>query len=139
MPDLRLRRGTSIAKAFQLFLHYQLEALEDCQRRLQQQESLLRDYVGLRTRLSTIAEQARYSAVIPIGPHAVVRGELVHTNEILVFLGDNYFAERSSKQVRLTVCFSGRLIDWLTKQESLMLFRARVVFRVFFWGNWFLI
>ena len=109
-------RSPSAARDFnsqgiQLFLHYQLEALEDCQRRLQQQESLLRDYVGLRTRLSTIAEQARYPAVIPIGPHAVVRGELVHTNEILVFLGDNYFAERSSKQVSLLMWLSGRLID----------------------------
>lgn len=27
-------------------------------------------------------------------------GDLVHTNEILVLLGDNYFAERSTMQAR---------------------------------------
>jgi prefoldin subunit 5 len=88
------------SREVQIFLHYQHQSLEHCSRQLAQQETILRDYTTLRTRLATISDQARYPAVIPLGPHAVVRGELVHTNEILVFLGDNYFVERSSKQVR---------------------------------------
>ncbi|OQV24049.1 putative Unconventional prefoldin RPB5 interactor [Hypsibius exemplaris] len=82
-----------------LFLRYQGQALADCDARIRQQDALLREYLALRDRLTTLADQPRYNpAVIPLGPHAVVRGELVHTNEVLVFLGDNYFAERSAKQ-----------------------------------------
>ena len=36
--------------------------------------------------------------MVPLGPMAFVPGELVHTNELMVLLGDNYFAERSSAQ-----------------------------------------
>ena len=32
------------------------------------------------------------------GSKAFMLGQLVHTNEILVLLGDNWFAERSAKQ-----------------------------------------
>lgn len=36
--------------------------------------------------------------MVPFGPLAFMPGKLVHTNEILVLLGDNWFAERSAKQ-----------------------------------------
>ena len=35
---------------------------------------------------------------IPLGKMAFMPGKLVHTNEITVLLGDNYFAERSVAQ-----------------------------------------
>ncbi|CAG8648874.1 432_t:CDS:2, partial [Cetraspora pellucida] len=35
---------------------------------------------------------------VPIGKLAFMPGKLVHTNEILAMLGDNWFAERSTKQ-----------------------------------------
>lgn len=35
---------------------------------------------------------------VPIGSKAFMPGKLVHTNEVLVLLGDNWFAERSAKQ-----------------------------------------
>ncbi|XP_063605008.1 unconventional prefoldin RPB5 interactor-like [Penaeus indicus] len=36
--------------------------------------------------------------MVPFGSLAFMPGRLVHTNEILVLLGDNWFAERSAKQ-----------------------------------------
>ena len=36
--------------------------------------------------------------MIPMGKKAYMEGSLVHTNEIMVLLGDNWFAERSAKQ-----------------------------------------
>jgi unconventional prefoldin RPB5 interactor 1 len=36
--------------------------------------------------------------MVPFGPKAFFPGQLKHTNEILVLLGDNWFAERSAKQ-----------------------------------------
>ena len=35
---------------------------------------------------------------VPFGKLAFMPGQLVHTNEILVLLGDNWFVERSAKQ-----------------------------------------
>ncbi|KAJ2643501.1 uri1, prefoldin-like chaperone [Coemansia sp. RSA 1694] len=36
--------------------------------------------------------------MVPVGPLAFFPGKLIHTNEILVSLGDNWFTERSAKQ-----------------------------------------
>ncbi|XP_055346311.1 unconventional prefoldin RPB5 interactor-like [Paramacrobiotus metropolitanus] len=81
------------------FLHYQHSALEECQQRIKQQESIKADYVRLQQRLSDIGSSTRYpNSVVPLGRHCVVRAELIHTNEILVFLGDGYFVERTSQQ-----------------------------------------
>lgn len=35
---------------------------------------------------------------VPCGSLAFMPGQIVHTNEILVLLGDNYFVERSARQ-----------------------------------------
>lgn len=35
---------------------------------------------------------------MPFGKLAFMPGQIVHTNEILVLLGDNWFVERSAKQ-----------------------------------------
>jgi len=35
---------------------------------------------------------------VPFGSLAFMPGKLIHTNEILVLLGDNWFAERSASQ-----------------------------------------
>lgn len=34
--------------------------------------------------------------MIPIGKRALMKGRLIHTNEILAFLGDGYFAKYSA-------------------------------------------
>jgi unconventional prefoldin RPB5 interactor 1 len=36
--------------------------------------------------------------MVPMGDLAFMPGELVHTNEVMVLLGDNYFVERSAHQ-----------------------------------------
>lgn len=56
------------------------------------------DYENLSKRLSTLADKTTHSVMVPIGPLAFMPGKLIHTNEILVLLGDNWFAERSAKQ-----------------------------------------
>lgn len=38
------------------------------------------------------------SCIVPIGKRAFMRGKLIHTNEILVCLGDGYFAKYSASQ-----------------------------------------
>lgn len=36
--------------------------------------------------------------MVPMGPRAMMTGHLVHTNELMVMLGADYFVERSAKQ-----------------------------------------
>jgi unconventional prefoldin RPB5 interactor 1 len=36
--------------------------------------------------------------MVPIGSKALMRGKMVHTNEILVCLGDGWFVKRSAKE-----------------------------------------
>ena len=35
---------------------------------------------------------------VPFGEFAFMPGQIYHTNEVLVFLGDNWYTERSAKQ-----------------------------------------
>ena len=59
----------------------------------------LEDYNQLKETLKTISDRVVHSAtMIPMGKKAYMEGTLVHTNEIMVLLGDNWFAERSAKQ-----------------------------------------
>ena len=37
---------------------------------------------------------------MPIGKHAFIPGQLYHTNEITVLLGDNWFAQVTAKQAQ---------------------------------------
>ncbi|KAH0619602.1 hypothetical protein JD844_000349 [Phrynosoma platyrhinos] len=56
------------------------------------------DYEALQERLSTLPDKLSYDIMVPFGPHAFMPGRLVHTNEITVLLGDNWFAKCSAKQ-----------------------------------------
>lgn len=48
---------------------------------------------------------------VPFGPLAFIPGKLVHTNEITVLLGDNWFTKCSAKQAQ-------KLVDHRMKCES---------------------
>ncbi|XP_076040181.1 unconventional prefoldin RPB5 interactor isoform X2 [Oratosquilla oratoria] len=56
--------------------------------------------------------------MVPIGKRAFMPGHLVHTNEVLVLLGDNWFAERSAKQAVEIV--GRRIKDCHQKTEDLL-------------------
>ena len=56
------------------------------------------DYTKLKSVLSTLNEKTSHKTMVPLGSKAYMEGSLVHTNEIMVLLGDNWFAERSTSQ-----------------------------------------
>ncbi|KAJ2486784.1 hypothetical protein IWW37_005484 [Coemansia sp. RSA 2050] len=56
------------------------------------------EYHNLQTTLLELPDEIEYDAMVPVGPLAFFPGKLIHTNEILVSLGDNWFTERSAKQ-----------------------------------------
>ncbi|CAM4989022.1 unnamed protein product, partial [Rotaria socialis] len=49
-------------------------------------------------RLSTLPDRLTYECMAPFGKLAFIPGRIVHSNEILVLLGDDYFVERTCKQ-----------------------------------------
>ncbi|KAG0024145.1 uri1, prefoldin-like chaperone [Entomortierella chlamydospora] len=56
------------------------------------------DYKALKTTLLDLPKETSHSVMVPIGSLAFMPGKLVHTNEILVMLGDNWFVDRSATQ-----------------------------------------
>lgn len=72
-----------------------LKSNEECQK---VRDKLKEDYLKLRERLQTLPDNVSEEVMIPVGKVAYFPGRLVHTNEIMVLLGDNWFAERSAKQ-----------------------------------------
>ncbi|CAG8438708.1 9726_t:CDS:10 [Diversispora eburnea] len=56
------------------------------------------DYNGLKEVLENLDQETEYKVMVPIGNLAFMPGKLIHTNEIMAMLGENWFAERSAKQ-----------------------------------------
>lgn len=58
------------------------------------------DYRDLKKLIDTMKDKVRHPYRIPIAGSqlAFIPGHIVHTNELTVLLGDNYFALRSAKQ-----------------------------------------
>ena len=62
-----------------------------------------RDYRRLGDRLDKISDTTQQQVMVPVPSKAMMPGTLVHTNEILVLLGDNWFLETSAKEARRIV------------------------------------
>ncbi|XP_015747145.1 PREDICTED: unconventional prefoldin RPB5 interactor-like isoform X2 [Acropora digitifera] len=74
------------------------KALLERQQRLNTCENYKQDYEKLEELLKTLPNRTTHEVMVPIGSVAFMPGKLVHTNEITVLLGDNWFAERSASQ-----------------------------------------
>ncbi|CAG8526795.1 8109_t:CDS:2 [Funneliformis caledonium] len=61
-------------------------------------KSFERDYKSLKDTLEEINHETEHKIMVPIGNKAFMPGKLIHTNEILAMLGDNWFVERSTSQ-----------------------------------------
>ncbi|KNE65490.1 hypothetical protein AMAG_11109 [Allomyces macrogynus ATCC 38327] len=70
----------------------------EADRAVDQWTRLQADYRDLHSTLSTLPDKVSHTVMVPFGPLAFMPGKLVHTNEITVMLGDNWFAERSARQ-----------------------------------------
>lgn len=76
---------------------------KDCETRIQHWNKVSGDYEALNERLQTLPDQLSYDIMVPFGPLAFMPGKLVHTNEVTVLLGDNWFAKCSAKQAQKIV------------------------------------
>ncbi|XP_034374066.1 unconventional prefoldin RPB5 interactor 1 [Arvicanthis niloticus] len=76
----------------------QEKVVTNCQEKIQHWEKVDNDYSALQERLRTLPDKLSYDIMVPFGPLAFMPGKLVHTNEVTVLLGDNWFAKCSAKQ-----------------------------------------
>ncbi|KAF9428943.1 Eukaryotic translation initiation factor 2 subunit 3 [Podila epigama] len=56
------------------------------------------DYEALKSTLLDLPKETSHNVMVPIGSLAFMPGKLIHTNEVLVMLGDNWFVDRSAAQ-----------------------------------------
>ncbi|XP_067124541.1 unconventional prefoldin RPB5 interactor 1-like isoform X1 [Centruroides vittatus] len=109
-------------KDLDTLLEHQQKGLAACFQQIEQWKKFKSDYENLKNRLETLADKISYDVMVPLGPLAFMPGKLVHTNEITVLLGDNWFVDRSSKQAteivkrRIKQCDS--MLDKLAKQKE---------------------
>ena len=71
------------------------------------------DYDDMSSSLRTLPERVERPILVPHGKMAMFPGKLIHTNEVMVLLGDNYFALRSAHQASEVF---GRRSEWVCTQ-----------------------
>ncbi|GCC25768.1 hypothetical protein chiPu_0004179 [Chiloscyllium punctatum] len=69
-----------------------------CKEKIQHWVKVQNDYEALQGRLKNLPDKVSYDVMVPFGPLAFMPGQLIHTNEVTVLLGDNWFAKCSAKQ-----------------------------------------
>jgi len=82
------------------------------------------EYQKLKTKLETLSDNMEHTVMVPMTSKAMMPASLVHTNEILVLLGDNWFIETSAKKAaaiaerRLKSC--DKILENLQKELELV-------------------
>ncbi|KAF9898949.1 uri1, prefoldin-like chaperone, partial [Lobosporangium transversale] len=92
----REEEATELATYFAKFS----AALTQIEEELTRWKGYEEDYRALKSTLLDLPKETTHSVMdeVPIGNLAFMPGKLVHTNEILVMLGDNWFVDRSAVQ-----------------------------------------
>lgn len=81
-------------------LEKQLEEIEAVSQKIELWSKYKQDYQDLKSLINKMQDRVSHPYKIPIGGTklAFVKGHIIHTNELTVLLGDNYFALRSARQ-----------------------------------------
>ncbi|XP_043562798.1 unconventional prefoldin RPB5 interactor 1 isoform X1 [Chiloscyllium plagiosum] len=74
------------------------KVVSSCKEKIQHWVKVQNDYEALQGRLKNLPDKVSYDVMVPFGPLAFMPGQLIHTNEVTVLLGDNWFAKCSAKQ-----------------------------------------
>lgn len=110
-----------LTEVLRLNKHYD-NSLRNCLEQKRQFEKVTSDYQALSTRLSTLSDKVSHEVMVPFGSLAFMPGKLVHTNEIMVLLGDNWFVQRSTKQateiVKRRMTATRKMLEDLEKEEN---------------------
>lgn len=58
----------------------------------------LKEYTALGKNLLQIAQKSTHEVMVPLSDVGFFRGRVKHSNEIMVFLGDGYFVQRTAHE-----------------------------------------
>ncbi|KAF5897511.1 unconventional prefoldin RPB5 interactor 1 [Clarias magur] len=99
----RVKMSSDLPKGMDRLKEEHRKVVKDCQSQITHWKKLENDYESLQDRLSTLPDKLSYDIMVPFGSLAFMPGKLVHTNELTVLLGDNWFAKCSAKQAQTLV------------------------------------
>ncbi|ORX61968.1 hypothetical protein DM01DRAFT_1331445 [Hesseltinella vesiculosa] len=99
------------SKQFNQWSNHIDQSKKQLESKLEKWKQFSKDYSDLATTLDTLPDQCSRPAMIPFGKLAFMPGKLIHTNEILVHLGDQYYAERSAKQAKEMAMARQQVVD----------------------------
>ena len=88
------------AEALERLLSEQNSYIHEVDQQIAKWRQFQSDYQHLETRLASLPDRLTHECMVPFGKLAFIPGRVIHSNEILVLLGENYFVERSCKQAR---------------------------------------
>ncbi|KAJ4810160.1 RNA polymerase II subunit 5-mediating protein-like protein [Rhynchospora pubera] len=79
-------------------VHRVEEAVSQRRRELERLRRFASDNSSLSSLVQRLPDETSHDVMVPFGGVAFFPGRLIHTNELLVLLGESYYAERSAKQ-----------------------------------------
>lgn len=94
MSDLQADSSSTLER----LISEQTSYIDEVDEQINKWKRFQTDYEHLQKRLKTLPDQLTYETMVPFGKLAFIPGRIVHSNEILVLLGENFFVERSAKQ-----------------------------------------
>ncbi|KAJ6420438.1 hypothetical protein OIU84_027889 [Salix udensis] len=94
------------------------EKIGEKQKELDSIKEFVTENTSLITLVSRLPDELNHDIMVPFGKAAFFPGRLIHTNELMVLLGDGYYAERTAKQTVEILTRRGKALD--SQVESLM-------------------
>lgn len=93
------------------------DTIAERRKQLDQLKSFVSDNTNLINVVQTLPNELQHQIMVPFGKAAFFPGQLIHTNEFMVLLGDGYYAERTSKQTVDILKRRGKILE--SQVESL--------------------
>ncbi|GMY10142.1 RNA polymerase II subunit 5-mediating protein homolog isoform X1 [Fagus crenata] len=93
------------------------DKLAEMQPELDRVRGFISDNTNLINLVQKLPEDLHHDIMVPFGKAAFFPGRLIHTNEVVVLLGEGYYAERTSKQTVEILKRRGKELD--SQVESL--------------------
>ncbi|XP_059283344.1 uncharacterized protein LOC132036945 isoform X5 [Lycium ferocissimum] len=87
------------------------ETLSERQLQLNQLRDFVNDNNTLINLVQQLPDQLHHDIMVPFGKAAFFPGRLIHTNELLVLLGEGHYAERTAKQTIEILNRRGKALD----------------------------
>ena len=90
------------------------KSIDNCLAMIEDIDKKIQAYEDLYTNMLDLRSKSHVEAMVPINEIAYFKGKLKHQNEILAFIGDNYFVERTVDECKPII---DRRIELLKKDK----------------------